>query len=575
MNNQKVTYLEYNMHQLQLPSDLEDWIDPNDICYLIHYLVENMDETNFESCYQGGGRSCYHPKMMLKVILYAYVKRVTSRRKIAAMCRESIPMIWLAGRQTPDFRTINRFRSERMRGAIDSVFEALILQLVEENYIDPSQYFLDGTKIEANANKYSFVWSKATKNFQEKLQTKIAYFLEKAAQFAKEETEEVPALGELTALSKRILQNVQTKEITSNEVQEITEKLEELQEQTKDKDLPRKEKTALRKLTKEFKEDYFVRLKKYEDYQEIAGERNSFSKTDPDATFMRMKEDHMKNGQLKAGYNIQMGTQNQFIRFFTLHPNPNDTRTFPLHMEKLKEQNLDYPQIVIADGGYGSENNYLYCYENKLEALIPYSQLRKEEKKNYKNQIKYWQNWEYHREDDYFVCPNNRFVEFQQYRKKTDAYGQKKDYKIYKCESCQGCPVKEECTKAKGNLTLQINPVYEECKADVRQKLIENQETKDLYAQRKIEPETVFGNLKANLGCRRFVLRGKEKVHIEFGLYAMAHNLIKWFKKLQEKGIPLRTRIQDFENSKIGDEIHEYFISDFLFMGQPQPQLHS
>lgn len=220
-----------------------------------------MDETNFESCYQGGGRSCYHPKMMLKVILYAYVKRVTSRRKIAAMCRESIPMIWLAGRQTPDFRTINRFRSERMRGTIDTVFEALVLQLVEENYIDPSQYFLDGTKIEANANKYSFVWSKATKNFQEKLQTKIAYFLEKSVQFAKEETEEVPALGELTALSKRILQNVQTKEITSNEVQEITEKLEELQEQTKDKDLPRKEKTAVRKLTKEFKEDYFVHLK--------------------------------------------------------------------------------------------------------------------------------------------------------------------------------------------------------------------------------------------------------------------------------------------------------------------------
>ena len=223
----------------------------------------------------------------------------------------------------------------------------------------------------------------------------------------------------------------------------------------------------------------------------------------------------MKNGQLKAGYNIQMGTQNQFIRFFTLHPNPNDTRTFPLHMEKLKEQNLAYPQIVIADGGYGSENNYLYCYENRF--------LRK-----------------------------------------------KKDYKIYKCESCQGCPVKEECTKAKGNLTLQINPVYEECKADVRQKLIENQETKDLYAQRKIEPETVFGNLKANLGCRRFVLRGKEKVHIEFGLYAMAHNLIKWFKKLQEKGIPLRTRIKDFRNSKIGDKILMYFISDFLFMGQPR-----
>lgn len=540
MHNQKITYKEYNMHQLQLPSDLEEWIDPNDICYLIHQVIEGIDPSLFDEGHTNNGQRSYHPKMMTKIILYAYSKGIRSGRKIQTMCRENIPAIWLAGRQTPDFRTINRFRSEKMKDRIDQIFEAMILQLVEEKYINPELYFLDGTKIEANANKYSFVWSKSTSNFKKKLQNKIRYFLQEAAQYAQEENEEVPALSELSDLSKKILQNLETEELTSKETERIAKKLEEFQEQVEEKDLPKTGKSALRKLTKEFREDFSVRLKKYENYQAIAKERNSFSKTDHDATFMRMKEDAMKNGQLKPGYNIQIGTQNQFIRHYTIHPNPNDTRTFAEHLETLKKQKIPYPKTIIADSGYGSQENYVYCYENELEALIPYNQMRKEEKRTYKNEIKYWQNWKYNREEDYFTCPNNRYVEFKRYSTKTDHYGQKRDYKIYECENCEGCKLKEKCTKAKRNRTLHINPIYEECKADARQKLWYEEETKTIYGKRKTEPETVFGNLKANLGCRRFSLRGKEKVHTEFGLMAIAHNFIKWHKIL----------VKEFQNVK-------------------------
>ena len=268
-------------------------------------------------------------------------------------------------------------------------------------------------------------------------------------------------------------------------------------------------------------------MKKYEVNNAIANGRNSFSKIDNDATFMRMKDDYMKNGQLKPGYNVQIGTNNQFVLNYSIHSNPTDVRTFIPHIEEMISRGIVLPETIVADGGYGSEQNYLYCKDNGYTALIPYNTMRIEVKRSYSKNIKHWQNWFYDEEYDRFICPNDKNVEFKNYSTRTDKYGFKRDFKIYECEDCSGCSYKKDCTKSKGNRKIQYNPVYEELKADIRDKLLHDENSMEIYSKRKIEPETVFGNMKANLSFKKFRLRGNEKVKIEFGLMAMAHNIIK------------------------------------------------
>jgi len=184
-------------------------------------------------------------------------------------------------------------------------------------------------------------------------------------------------------------------------------------------------------------------MNKYKEQKEICGDRNSYSKTDNDATCMRMKEDHMKNGQLKPGYNVQMATENQFILFYTFHQRPADTRCFIPHFKKLKASSLPMPKTVVADAGYSSEENYLYALgedadadEERFEYLIPYGTYIKEQKRKYKKDIKNAKNWTYIEEDDCFICPNGRRVLFKRYQNKKNQSGYVQSYKIYEREDC-------------------------------------------------------------------------------------------------------------------------------------------
>lgn len=180
---------------------------------------------------------------------------------------------------------------------------------------------LDGTKIEANANKYSFVWKKSTQNYDHKLDEKIKKHLseidslvaEENALYGDKDQEELGEEGRLTADQVADISDI------------ISKKLEE---QPGDKDL--------KKSAREFKRDILPRKRKYDKQLGIFDGRNSYSKTDPDATFMRMKEDAMLNGQLKPGYNVQIGTENRFILGYTLHPNPTDTKTMISHLKQVE-----------------------------------------------------------------------------------------------------------------------------------------------------------------------------------------------------------------------------------------------
>ncbi|MED4904530.1 transposase, partial [Parageobacillus thermoglucosidasius] len=282
-------YIYYNRDQLILPMDLEILIPKHHLCRIVDLAVEKMDPALLVSLYPGGGRPAYHPKMMLKVILYAYANRIYSSRQIAKQLKENIYFMWLSGHQTPDFRTINRFRSERMKDIIYETFFSIVDLLRQEGLVKLEDYFLDGTKIEASANKYTFVWRKSTEKYDQKLEEKFRKIVASIEQVVKED-EESEQEGDFQ-------EKLEASPITSEKIEAVIEQVEEhLKKEPKNR--------TLKKAKQQLEQDILPRKKKYEEYKKVLGERNSFSKTDPDATFMRMKDDHMKNGQLKPGYNV-------------------------------------------------------------------------------------------------------------------------------------------------------------------------------------------------------------------------------------------------------------------------------
>ncbi|MEE1130034.1 MAG: IS1182 family transposase, partial [Caryophanon sp.] len=552
-------FQSYDNRQLMMILDIEQYIPETHLARAVNEMVESIPDETLMAHYVGGGRAPYHPKMMLKIILYAYTQKVYSSRNIAQMVKENLPMMWLAAMQMPDHRTINDFRGVRMPNMVEDVFEQLILQLLEEGVIDLEYLFVDGTKIEANANKYSFVWKKSVQNFDRKLRDKIALL--------------VKDVQAVTAEEMKTMSVEQQIAHTTDALEEHVTKLEEAivcETDVATKKQLRKEKTGKKQQIKAIQEDYLPRLAKYEGHYGILGERNSYSKTDHDATFMRMKDDHMRNGQLKAAYNIQAATQHQFIVGFDIFQRPGDTRCFQPFMEKLRARKRPAPEIVIADAGYASEANYLYAlgqedpdetHDPRFTFVAPYQTYRKEQKRSFKKEIKNVKNWTYIEEDDYFICPNNRRVPFKKYMKKNVNTGHTQDFKVYECEDCHDCPLKALCTKAKGNRQVHWNTIYEELKAKAKAAL-EDDKLSALYAQRKVDVESMFGNLKGNLSFTRFLLRGLTKVRTEFALVAMAHNLRKWV------GHRLHFSVQ---TEKSGFGKHFVFQIRFYFglIGQP------
>ncbi|HZG58897.1 MAG TPA: IS1182 family transposase, partial [Anoxybacillus sp.] len=521
-------FIPYDNRQIQMIYDIESLIPEHHVARVVDEMVEAVSDETLFSYYQGGGRASFHPKMMLKIILFGYSQKVYSCRGIEKLTKENIPAMWLAAMQQPDFRTINEFRGQRMKGLMDELFEAMIIKLIEDKYITMENYFLDGTKIEANANKYSFVWKKSTQKFEAKLKEKIQETLQYIQELTQQEASMEPRASE------NIEENdVHTLESIAKEIEGKIDTITEEIEKETDTDLrkeKRQERNKWKKPLKMIRQNFLPRLAKYKKQKEIFGERNSYSKTDKDATFMRMKEDHMKNGQLKPGYNIQMGTENQFILFYTIHQRPTDTRCFIPHMEKLASTSLPMPKTIVADAGYGSEENYVYAVGEektpRFDFLIPYGSYIQEQTRKYKKDIKNAKNWIYQEQDDCFICPNGRKVLFKSYKNKKNQSGYEQSFKIYECEDCTDCPLKTKCTKAKGNRQVHWNPIFEEMKAKAKAAL-ECEEKAAIYSRRKVEVESVFGHIKGNRSFRRFSLRGLDKVHVEFGIVAMAHNILK------------------------------------------------
>ena len=498
------------MDQLQLPLSFEDIIPQNHLVRVVNSIVDGLDLAPLYDRYKDSGCPAYHPRMMLKVMIYSYSQKTYSSRMIAKALRENINFMWLAAGNQPDFRTVNRFRLA-MKDIIEDVFYEVVKLLVEKKYIKLQNYFLDGTKIEANANKYTFVWNKSIKNYDQKLDEKIKNHLREIDRIVAEENN--------IYLDGDLEEKGEDSRITSQQVAAVVESIDrKLQEDPKNR--------MLKKKSREFKKDILPRKQKYEECFATFEGRNSYSKTDHDATFMRMKEDAMLNGQLKPGYNIQIGTENRYIVGYTIHPNPTDTKAMIPHLKHLEEKLGRLPENIVADSGYGSEENYEYLEEMKLGSYVKYNKFHWEKKKKNRENPYLVENLPYDPETDSFTCRNGKRLIHAGKRKYVTEAGYETHRDYYRCEECLGCPYSGECKKTEKPRMIQVSHRLNELKKKANENLCSEQGLK-LRSQRVVEVEQTFGRIKGCWSFRRFLLRGKDKVKIEWGLLAIAHNISK------------------------------------------------
>jgi transposase len=356
----------YVMNQVALmPPSYEEKIPADHLVRVVSDAVEKIDVSSLVAQYKGGGRSSYHPKMLLKVLVYAYAEKIYSSRRIAKALRENLYFMWISGENQPDFRTINDFRDSRIKPVIEEVFNAVLEYLVAEGYVKLENYFLDGTKIEADANKHKVVWAKRRENYHKRVQEQIKELLkhieqvneEEEAEYGDKDLEEMGGNGEPDVNSER-----------------LKKKIDELNQKLREKTWPKKDTRPVRKALKKLEEDCLVRLEKYEQQAQTLAGRNSYSKTDPDASSMRMKEDRgAEKPWPKPAYNVQIGTEGQFVVGFSVHGRAGDTACLIPHLERLRTQLGRLPQNVVTDAGYGSEENYAYLEQHKLGNFVKYN----------------------------------------------------------------------------------------------------------------------------------------------------------------------------------------------------------
>ena len=420
-------------YQLKLPIDLDVLIPEDDSVRLLSLMMEELNYKKLYEAYSQNGRNpAVPPKILFKILIYAYMNDIWSSRKIELARKRDINFMWLLqGFKAPDHNTIARFRTGRLEPILDDLFNQFIIKLYENNELELKNLFIDGTKIEANANKY------------------------------------------------------------------------------------------------------LERQSKYDLYNSIFNGRNSFSKTDIDDTFMHMKDDHMKNAQLKPGYNIQIGVEGEYIVGVDISSERSDQLTFIPFLDKLGESLPAKYENIIADAGYESEENYVYLEENNQKSFIKPQNYENTKSKKFKNNIGKRENMIYNKIADTYTCANNKELKFIATTTRKSKSGYISKAKIYECENCNNCPIKLKCTKAKGNKRIQVSPVF-----ITKRKQSQDNITSEFgilaRINRSIQVEGAFGVIKENHNFRRFLTRGKKNVKVEFLLLALAYNLNKLHHKIQQ-----------------------------------------
>lgn len=505
----KQVFKPYTQQQVMLlPPSLEELIAENHLVRVVNRTVEELDIQPLLATYQGDGASAYHPLMLLKVLVYAYLTKIYSSRLIAKALTENIHFMWLSGMSTPDFRTINNFRSSRLRGVIDQVFGSMVFFLLEHGYIDLEQYFVDGTKLRADSNKHKVVWAKNTKRYKEKVQQKINELL---VEIERTNTEEQQRYGE-----RNLEELGEGSTLTSDDVKEQVQRLNEILQQAR----PGSKRTA--KAVTQISTKLLPKLEYYEQQEKTLAGRNSYAKTDPAATVFLTKD-----GQLLPSYNVLIGTQHQFIVNYSFHQRKaSESDAFPTHLKRLHTSLGQYPALVMGDCAYGSEENYALLSEHQIGNYLKYNTFHLEQKKKYRTNPYRKENFPHDATSDTYRCPQGRLLTLKQVRTITSTSGYNSTARSYQCVNCQDCPVASQCKRGDGNRTIFVNPTLDVYRAQARANL-NSDIGLALRKQRGMDVEPPFGDIKFNQAYTRCRLRGQPKVNVEIGILSIAHNVKK------------------------------------------------
>ena len=517
-------YTSFSLYyQIKLPLDLEISIPSDDPVRLVSAFVEEMDLSELYKTYGRIRKNQATPRQMLKLVIYAAMNRIYSSRDIRKACKRDINFMYLLeGMPAPDHATIARFISLHFSACAKVLLAQMsdLLYLLGE--ISGKTIFIDGTKIESAANKYTFVWKRAITKNQARLYTKLTSFVA--------ECEELYGIRTVyhDQISIHTLKRLK-KQLCRVKVQEGIVFVHGIG----------RRKTQLQKSLEQL-DQYLEKLKEYTKKLYTLGDRNSYSKTDPDATFMRMKEDAMLNGQLKPAYNIQHGVDSEYITWIDISPRPTDTCTLiPFLKDMESHLGFKYSEIV-ADAGYESEENYLFIEGNGQTAYIKPQNYKISKTRKYKKDISRRENMEYHADRDSYICRNGRELTVTNERRSKTASGYVSVKTYYRSPDCTGCPYKTECIKGnncktpmeKRNKVLMVSKTMSQKRAEDLERITSEYGTM-LRMNRSIQAEGSFADVKEDMNFRRYLYRGKANALAESILLAMGRNINKLHCKIQ------------------------------------------
>lgn len=516
-----VVFKHYAPQQsLLLPPSFDELIGPKHLVRVVNEVVESMDISDLLNLYKGGGTSSYHPRMLLKVLLYAYSVKIYTGRKIAKALGQDIHFMWLAGGNRPDFRTINSFRSSKAKEVIEVLFKELLEFLVAHQYIKLENYFCDGTTLRADANQHKMVWKKNAERYGSNQLDKCRELFKRIDELNQQENNDYgPADLEENGESSPI-----TKEAIAQKVADLNRAIH----MATTKSQKRKANTLKNKLR-----EAESKIDKYNNQIIKAGKRSGYNKTDPDASAMMMKN----KVEVLPAYNVLAGSEEQFITGLSVHQTTNDGVCFKDHLNHIENQQPCKPDRVIADSIFGTEQNYELLAQQEIENYLKFPLYHKEQTKGYQHNRFIKENFTYDPLTDTYGCPNDQQLIFKGKRQHTHKRtGYKSEVRLYECNDCSGCPFLQQCCKStKGNnRQIEVNEKLENYKQQARENL-HTELGQSLKKQRSIEIESCFGDIKHNMGFRRFHLRGLNKVKAEFTLVAMAHNIRKVYLKSLKK----------------------------------------
>lgn len=527
MRLNKILQKDYTLsslyYQIKLPLDVEILIPADDPVRLLSAFVEGMELSDLYQTYGKIKKNQATPRQLFKIMVYASMNRIYSSRDIETACRRDINFMYLLeGKPAPDHATFARFISLHFAQCSKKTLAEVSKLLYSLGEISGKSIFIDGTKIESVANKYTFVWKKAVTKNQAKLFDKILALVEECENLYgfKITYNGKVSLHTLKRLRKKLCRIRQEEGIafvhgTGRRKTRLQKSLETL-------------------------ETYIAKLKEYNKKLYVCGDRNSYSKTDPDATFMRMKEDAMLNGQLKPAYNLQHGVDSEYITWLDISSRPTDTRTL---IPFLKDMELYLPfkyQEIVADAGYESEENYLFLEENGQLAYIKPQNYEISKTRKYRQDIGRMENMKYDEKADCYYCKNGQVLTAQYEKREKTASGYRRTVTVYRSNGCSGCPFKTDCIKGNNCKTpmedrqkvLYVSKKMKEKRQEALERITSDYGTQ-LRMNRSIQVEGSFANIKEDMEFRRYLYRGNANVTAQSILLAIGYNINKLHHKIQ------------------------------------------